>query len=203
VAGGRHNPKGFFENLTLRDGVNKQILQRLGCDPLGVRKLPELGKLPNIENLKTAIGDIVHKEGRVSDQRWLFKDAKLTLLWPVYQRSFPNARWIIVRRDEDSIVASCLRTSFMRQHSEDPEYWRAWVREYETRLTALKESKANWNEIWPNDLIVNRNLEPLRSLVHELGLQWDEDKVLDFVTPSFWQSSESPQTSPSSRWSSR
>ena len=41
VGRGHSNPKGFFENRTLREQVNKGILEALGSDPLGVSSLPD------------------------------------------------------------------------------------------------------------------------------------------------------------------
>ena len=41
--GDANNPEGFFEHITIRENVTKNILkQLLGCDPLGVRKLPPI-----------------------------------------------------------------------------------------------------------------------------------------------------------------
>ena len=30
-----HNPKGFFENIGLREKLTKPVLSAMGCDPLG------------------------------------------------------------------------------------------------------------------------------------------------------------------------
>ncbi|MBL4558213.1 MAG: hypothetical protein JKP98_17610 [Rhodobacteraceae bacterium] len=42
VPGGPPNPKGFFENARVREGLTKPVLQRLmAADPLGVQALPD------------------------------------------------------------------------------------------------------------------------------------------------------------------
>ena len=42
VRGDKNNPKGFFENIFIREQVIKGMLRSSGCDPLGVTKLPPL-----------------------------------------------------------------------------------------------------------------------------------------------------------------
>ena len=183
--GGPENPKGFFENVVLREHINKRILFNLGCDPLGVQKLPDLYKLPDIPNFSEIIEQIIRAEGYKEDRRWLFKDAKLTLLWPVYKAAFPNAQWIIVRRNEEEIIHSCLRTFFMVQHSKDPVFWKRWADEYLFRLDKLKESEVWWREIWPQDL-VRGNLSVLCQIVRDLELEWNELGVTNFIDPNYW-----------------
>lgn len=183
--GGPENPKGVFENVMLREHINKRILFDLGCDPLGVQKLPDLYKLPDIPNLSEIIEQIIRAEGYKENRRWLFKDAKLTLLWPIYKAAFPNAQWIIVRRNEEEIIHSCLRTFFMVQHSRDPVFWKKWADEYLFRLDKLKESEVWWREIWPHDL-VRGNFSALCQIVHDLELKWNELEVARFINPGYW-----------------
>jgi hypothetical protein len=183
--GSKENPKGFFENIMLREHVNKRILLGLGCDPLGVQGLPDLDRLPAIPNLSQAVKQIIRAEGYDGSRRWLFKDAKLSLLWPIYKAAFPNAQWIVVRRDTEEIIHSCLRTFFMVQHSRDPLFWKRWADEYLSRLQKLKESGIWWRDIWPHDL-VRGNLGALRQIAQELELDWDEPRVRNFIEPVYW-----------------
>ena len=183
--GGVENPKGFFENIYLREQVNKKILNSLDVDPLGVQKLPELATLPAIDGLKEVIRSGLKKEGYDSSRPWLFKDAKLTLLWPVYLKAFPNAHWVIVRRETQHIIASCLNTSFMKKQSSNPSFWRNWSDEYLLRLDALKQSQCSWSEIW-SPKIINGELDELAVLVEQLGLHWQPETVQQFINPDYW-----------------
>ncbi len=78
---------------------------------------------------------------------WLYKDARLTLIWPLYKKAFPGATWLVVRRDEEGFVNSCLRTDFMKQHSQNRKFWKKFAQEYEIRINALKEfiAPAYWH----------------------------------------------------------
>ena len=189
VPGGPSNPEGFFENVALRERVLKPMLEHQGADPLGVRALPELDRLTPLPELKQEVLRHLAQENYPGgDWAWLYKDCKLTLVWPVWRAAFPDARWIIVRRPPEDIVRSCLRTRFMNQHSLDPDFWRSWIGEYERRLEALKSSGVWWREI-DSHAAVTSDLDPIRSLVNDLGLKWDEPSVRAFIKPQHWHAS--------------
>ena len=183
--GGQENPKGFFENIYLREQINKTILNALKVDPLGVNLLPDSSNLPPINGLTEMIEQGLQADGYGYTQPWLFKDAKITLLWPAYLKAFPNAHWVIVRRDSKHIISSCLNTSFMRQHSSDPHYWSAWIDEYLSRLEDLKQATSNYTEIWTPSLIEG-DTSTLKEMNRSLALSWNEEEVTKFITPEYW-----------------
>ncbi len=183
--GGPENPRGFFEHTVLRERVNKQILENLGCDPLGVRKLPGLKQIPDLPDFHGTIREVLENDQYTGTQPWLFKDAKLSLLWPLYLRTFPLSRWIIVRRDSNEIVNSCINTSFMAQHSTDPDSWYPWIDQYLLRLDRLKQTTNRWHEIWPGKL-VSGDMQPLQGLVEDLQLNWNPDEISRFINKDYW-----------------
>ncbi len=186
VEGTKDNIKGFFEHVGLRETVNKGLLIDLKCDPLGVRNLPPTEGLPPVPDFKEVVSNIVLADGYDGKQPWLFKDAKMLLLFPYYKEHFPNATWVIVKRKREDVIDSCLRTGFMRQHTEDLAYWDAWAQEYERRIELLKESGVKYHEIWASDLFNSERREVLRKLVKKLKLKWNENKVQDFIEPKVW-----------------
>jgi len=185
VPGGVENPKGFFEHIVLREKLVKLILSRIGCDPLGVRKLPPHNLQLKIKKLRDIVKIIIESDGYNNDTPWLYKDAKLTLLWPVFHDAFPDARWIIVRRKDDDIINSCLHTSFMRYHSSDPVYWEHFSNRYLEHLENLKKSGANVREIWSQDLI-DGQLETFERVVNEFRLEYNESELIEFIDPVHW-----------------
>lgn len=185
VPGGAANPKGFFENWVLRERINKAILRQAGCDPLGVTPLPPLERLPQATNLRAAVLAAIAREGYDGQRPWGFKDAKLTLTWPIWRRHFPEARWVLVRRSTDDVVSSCLRTPFMAQHSNDPKFWHQFAEAYIARLNVLKRSEVWWREIWAEEIIADR-FDNLTELLEVLDLEPRVDKVREFVEPRFW-----------------
>ncbi|WP_317931645.1 sulfotransferase [Halioxenophilus sp. WMMB6] len=186
VAGGVGNPRGFFENQYLREQLTKPILTSLGCDPLGVKSLPEFQQVPRAQGLLNAFEQLLTKDGYRGQQPWLYKDAKMTLLWPIYQQVFPEARWVIVRRNPDDIIDSCLRTHFMAHHSPKRQFWQDFVDQYQLRLMGLKNSAAQVFEISADNLITGNSGE-LLSLANALELTPDAARVGEFIAPELWR----------------
>ena len=179
------NPKGFFENEFLREEIVKRLLSTLSCDPLGVTRLPDTQSLCPVDGLDRAVLAALSAEGYDGNGPWLFKDAKLSLLWPLWRHAFPRARWVLVRRERSDVIDSCLRTPFMVQHSRERDFWERFIDEYEQRLAALKQSGAWWREIRPHELVTG-DLRPLRTLAEQAGLSWRETPVREFVSPRHW-----------------
>ncbi len=186
IAGTQDNIKGFFEHAGLREQVNKAILKKLGCDPLGVRKLTPHGSLPNISNFKEIVYDVIINDGYDGSQRWMFKDAKSLLLWPYYREHFPGASWVIVKRNREDIIDSCLRTGFMKQHSTDRAFWNRWAEDYEQRIEELKASGAKCHEVWASDVFDPAKRHQLKALIKKLKLKWNDKRVKEFIEPKVW-----------------
>lgn len=138
-----------------------------------------------MSRLAGIIQKIIEEDGHRDDMPWLYKDAKLTILWPIYKKAFPDATWIIVKRDEDGFINLCLHTHFMKQHSENRDFWKKFAHEYQIRIEALKDSGARTLEISsPN--IIGGNLESLKELVTKIGLDYREKELKEFICPAYW-----------------
>lgn len=186
VPGGPANIHGFFENIILREKLQKEILRHYAFDPLGVQAIPPIDWLPEIRNFRAMVAAALAVQHYDGERLWGFKDAKMTLTWRIWNQHFPRARWVIVRRPSKSVIASCLRTTFMKQHSSDPAFWRAFVDAYSLRLTELRKTVA-WSYEVETDPIVARDFGALRALVSELGLVLQDDVARRFVTPEVWR----------------
>lgn len=184
--GGPENPRGFYEHVALRENVTKQILTFLECDPLGVNKLPRIETLPEITDLGAAVRGFIERDGYQQTSRWLYKDAKLTLIWPIFARAFPLAQWIVVRRDEKSFIASCLKTGFMVQHSEDPKFWQALAAQYNERLDLLHQNLEGQVFELSTPEIAAGDFSSLENLVGELQLKFDPQQIAEFVDSGHW-----------------
>ena len=192
VAGGPENPKGFFEHVVLREQVTKGILASHGFDPLGVRKLPPKDFNPNVKfnnslSLRQTIEAIIQDDGYRPDRAWLYKGAKMTLLWRMFNNAFPNAVWIVVSREREGFVRSCLKTSFMMQHSTDPAFWHRLAEAYEERLADLSGSVAKVHEVQTDDIIQGK-FAAIENICLTHGLSYDPGAVSEFVSPQFWNS---------------
>lgn len=185
AGGGTSNPRGFFEHIVLRENIIKKLLVELGCDPLGVVNLPPQELDVEVPNLAYVIDEMLKLDGYKSDRPWMFKDVKLTLLWPLFLNAYPLAKWVVVKRNKDDIVRSCLRAPFMKQHSTKTEFWEKFIDDYLLRLDFLQQATHFCYELRAEE-IVSGQLGSLRKLTNDLGMVFEEDAVRNFVAPKFW-----------------
>jgi hypothetical protein len=188
VPGGKENIRGFFENVLLRERVQKEVLRQGNFDPLGVKRLPPPNWHPVIRRFRDVVAAALAAQAYDGRQAWGFKDAKLTLTWRLWHEHFPRARWVIVRRPSEQVVASCLRTSFMKQHSGDPAFWEGFAGAYLDRLATLQRT-VHWNRVIEAADIADARFDALERLVEELELAWSPDAARNFVAPHFWHAS--------------
>jgi len=181
LPGNEDNPKGFFEHKGVRENVIKRYLKRIGADPLGQSPLPPRRDLPPYPGLR----EDVLREMRPTTDNWAIKGAKICLMWEEWRNAFPKARWIIVRRPTKDIVASCMKTKFMRAHS-DPDGWSRWVDEHEKRFEDIHKSVQRSSMFYP-ELMMKGYLNYARAAVDWCGLRWNESAVKAFIDPDSWR----------------
>ncbi len=189
------NRKGGFENEALKDQFVKPVLALLGADPLGLDPLPAPGTLPPID--PAAFRDLVlaalARQGWDGQQRWLFKDAKLALIAPLWIAAFPEADWIVVRRRRDAVIASALRAEPMaRRLGYDWARWKSWAHDYLAHLEALTAAVNVWAEVWPERDVFG-DLTRLAPVVAGLGLTW-RPEVAEFADARLWHGESAPET---------
>lgn len=183
------NRKGQFENEDIRDKLTKPYLKEIGVDPMGQGPLPpvELIWPSKVQGYrwKEQVDEILEKQGYPKDRPWMFKGAKACLIWTLWATAFPKAQWVIVRRDTERIVDSCLKTSFMRRYK-DRNGWRQWVEHHKEKFRQIYSTCPGTQVIWPDSVISKKEFWRFQTLVENLGLDWNEDKVREFVDPSLW-----------------
>lgn len=180
-----NNRKGQFENNQVREEVVKQYLKRIGADPMCQDPLPDINNLAPYPELRRDVMGILSRQG-YRNGPWFYKGAKMCLLWPLWDEAFLNAHWIIVRRNYDDIIDSCLRTPFMRKRA-TREAWDEWVQIHEERFEEMKDAGLRYVEIW-SQTIINGNFRIIREFIDKAeGLEWDQERVDEFVTPELWK----------------
>lgn len=185
----RYNAKGMFENTVIRNDIVKPFLRLIKADPLGQYPLPVIDKVKQIASdpntareWKDKIASIIRRQGYREGVQWFYKGAKMCLFWPLWVEAFPKARWVIVRRNADEIINSCLRTGFMRAF-DNAGGWQWWVEEHEKRFDEM-ESYTDYT-IWPEKMI-GGDFSEIKTMIDGLELNWQEDKVRNFIAPALW-----------------
>lgn len=185
----KNNQKGFFENQVIREQMVKPFLRGMGVDHLGQKPLPTDEHLSMISqeraNLwRKSIFETLERQG-YKDGPWFYKGAKSCLYWPLWHMAFPEAKWVVVRRPTEKIVASCLRTSFMKAYR-DEKGWTGWVNEHIRRFEEMKAKGLNISEIHTEKIIDHSYIE-VKKVIDELGLTWNYKKINQFVSPELWE----------------
>ena len=191
----RHNGKGMFENIAIRDKITRPYLRELGADPNGQYPLPDVHQLPIPKNWNQRVGELVHSEG-YEGGNWFIKCTKMSLIWPVWHYAFPNSKWIIVRRRTGDIINSCLKTSFMKAFhnpkfqeavgvNNEPDGWKWYVRQFEERFVEMIMEGVNCKVVWPHRM-VDGDYQEMMETIDWLGLKWNSE-VLSFIDPKLWK----------------
>ena len=181
------NQKGMFENMYIRDQIEKPYLRSIDVDPLGQNPLPETEHLMLPNNWKKQVHEVMIKEG-YKDGPWFYKGAKACLIWPVWNYAFPNAKWIIVRRRSADIATSCLKTAFMRAYTEY-EDWIKWVNAHEKKWVEMVNAGLNMKIVWP-ERVIRGDYEQFYEVVEWAGLKWKPKEVMDFIEPKLWKAQQ-------------
>lgn len=185
----RYNKKGMFENAEIRNQVVKPYLKEtLKVDPMGQDPLPDIAKLVPTPNLQGVIEGKMKWQG-YRDGPWFYKGAKMCLIWPIWHTAFPKARWVIVRRRDEDIIHSCMKTGFMRAFKTN-EGWQGWIDAHKQRFEEMKNAGLDMQEVWPEKFINDQDYTEVRQVVKNLGLRWRETKVKELVSEELWKGTE-------------
>lgn len=190
----KNNPKGMFENANIRNNFVKPFLKSMGADPMGQNPLPDVEKcklmsVDAIVQWRKKILTEIYSQGYKGDQQWYYKGAKLCLIWPLWHRAFPKAKWIIVRRDGKDIAQACLKTSFMRAYKTE-EGWYKWIDHHKDRFLEMEQAGLDIRYVWPQKMI-DFDLMEIGITIAELGLKWNQQRVEDFIEPAYWSGGQS------------
>jgi len=191
----RNNAKGMFENHYIRQQITKPYLRSINADPKGQYPLPDIENLPIPTGWRRRVEQTMVEQG-YTDGPWMYKGAKMCLMWPVWHYAFPNAKWIIVRRKTSDIVNSCMKTGFMnlfaRDHvreeigvEDEREGWLWWVHQHEQRFVEMINEGLNCKVVWP-ERMVEGDYSQMYEMLDWVGLDWSSE-VTEFIEPKLWK----------------
>lgn len=190
----KNNRKGMFENARIRNDFVKPFLTSIRADPMGQDPLPDIEKCKLISvsaviQWRQKILAEIRDQGYKGNQQWYYKGAKLCLIWPLWHRAFPKAKWIIVRRKSEDIIQSCLKTAFMKAYNSE-RGWYKWVDRHKDRFLEMGQAGLNIRYAWPQKMI-DFDLTEIGITIAELGLKWNQEAVESFVEPAYWSGGQS------------
>ena len=190
MAGPNHNNrKGMFENNEIRQNIVKPYLKGIKCDPKGQHPLPNDSQLYCIDKnffakWRVKVIEVMKSQG-YEDGPWFYKGAKACLSWYLWHNAFPQAKWVIVRRERKDIVSSCMRTGFMNSFRH-PEGWENWAQFHEIRFIQMMIAGLDVMEVWPQKMI-DGDFSEIKSVIEWLGLEYNKENIKEFVAPELWK----------------
>jgi len=171
----------LYENISIRENILKPYLIGVGADPLGQDKLPDTDHLPSVKGLR----DRIFQEFLTGEPPFAYKDAKLTLVWPIFHDAFPEAKWILMRRDKDKIVDSCVRALFMKKRN-SRSGWEHWVDEHEKRFVRMRE-ELDLIEVWADKIVDDP--QEFAEVAEFCKLKFRPDATNAAIKPKLWHGS--------------
>lgn len=149
-----YNKKGMYENRAVVNDMVKPLLVELGADPMGQNPLPNIRDFDEQDSKgwRQRFIDIMVSQGYDGRFPLMYKGAKMCLMWTLWHRAFPKAKWIIVRRRSDDIIDSCMKTGFMSKYK-DRAGWRVWTIQHVRRFKEMFENELDVREVFPQEMI--------------------------------------------------
>jgi len=186
---GPWNQKGMFENIDIRANIVRPYLEKIGADPRGQKPLPNNRQVfeispPEVEKFKQDVQRSIVKQG-YREGTWFYKCPKSAMIWYLWHCAFPEAKWIIVKRDHADIIKSCFKTRFLTAfHTK--EGWQGWIDAHERRFLEMKIGGLDVREFWPSKMIAG-DYEYAKELVEAMGLKFNEPMVRAFIDPKLFK----------------
>ena len=176
------NPLGFFENTSLFQRKPPNI---------SADRLPKPHEIQQLANWQRFVRLTLEAQGFREDQTWLVKRPNFHS-WYAWHHVFPNARWVIVRRDDEGIKKS-LDNMFHMAFTENRKRarWFDNENEYNNCKQVLSDIIAtvppqNLFELWPGVCLQDPGHTRLKELVAFAGLEWTSTAE-EFITPPLWE----------------
>lgn len=181
---------GTSPSKRLSSLLARPMLRGLGCDPVALGTYPPTLACNAVAAStsalwRRAVCKIMERDAEGIGRPWAYLGADATPLWPVWRSAFPDARWIIVRRSQRSIIASCRRTGDVGVGKSDDDLFR-WIGNFEMSFSEIM-AVTNSREIWPSRALAGELGEVLL-LLDWLGVAYDPTAVSDLLAPMAWGS---------------
>lgn len=138
--------------------------------------------LPFNHNWRDMIHQALYFQGRKT-QRWMYKGSDIASNWHQWDRAYPSAKWVIVRRKKEDIVNSCMKTAHMDAFDNEKD-WGDLVDRYNVRLKEITEN-VNCCVVWP-ERMARGDYSQVFEMLDYLDLKWTP-KILEYIDPKFWK----------------
>ena len=175
----RYNPLGYYEHRKVIGRLQNPYFEKIGFAPLDRVNMPSKKDIvfePGWESrLKAIFGDLKSITA--------IKEPKLCLYWEQWANTFPDSRWIVVKRATSEIFESISkRTPWMRNSLEDAG-WHYYIHHHLRRIEELKAGVRHWFEIDTGE-VVSGDFIKIQQCAEWCGLTWNHEAT-NLVNPAY------------------
>ncbi len=185
----------MYENVGVRLAL-ANLYRDMGVDPSGQFPLPDPDMVEGLLRMNHRFEVSLRKENINENDVWFLKTSRILQTWQLFHKSYPDARWIIVRRRTGDIVNSCVKTAFMRAYADsqvlqslnlesEEEGWKWWIRWHEQRIEELIKQQCQYKVIWP-DRMVDGDFSQIYEMLEWIGLEWS-DRIVSCIEPLLYK----------------
>ncbi len=178
------------ENEAWKVKLQTYFRYEIGCDPAGQYPLPS-ANYTIYNTFGNRFENVFENEMYDGHSPWMIKSSKLGLLWKQMHRSYPTAKWVIVRRRTGDVLYSCCKTAFMNAFkieanckavgaANEREGWLWWVKKQEENFTEMVAAGLNCKIVWP-DRIANGDWSQIKEMLEWLELPFDEQLLKEEI----------------------
>jgi len=147
--------------------------------------MPDMEEIGSLSNWDKLVVTCLGNQNIPESMPFFYKDSQITQLWKLWHNTYPNAKWIIVRRRTGDILNSLHETAYMNKFDKvenikqvgadtTKEAWLWWVHEYEKRFRDIIASGANHRIVYP-ERMRDGDFEQMKEVIAWCGLKWNEE----------------------------
>jgi hypothetical protein len=177
----KDNPKGGFENEHIKQFI-KDELAKNGYELNPIRHINQNETIYWFED-NPVFKDVIEQAIKDPDSPWLFKEFRILMTWLQWQRHFPNAVYVLNRRNLDDNLKSMLVHPAISKRGPwgDLRDWIRWAHKRQEEIAA--ECPHVWVDV---DKIWQGDMDEARKVVEGCGIQFDEQIAKDWIDPTLW-----------------
>lgn len=176
-----HNERGYYENVAMVDIV-KNILKKNGSYARADAQPP--ARFTYLPDIRAEFLKIVKTTGP-----WLFKDSKLLLLYNIFIGAFPEALWVLTRRNIEANIASLLNHKVWARRYRDDEEKQTnlgiMIRDLMLHQFDLTIKTSNYIWVNPEDF-VRGDREAVQIFIETCGLTFNQKACMRAIEPELW-----------------
>lgn len=170
------------ENIKIKAYLDAYYRDFLKIPTKGQSPIPITRLLPAVSDLKEYTLTSLEKDGYNGSKPCMIKGSRLAQTWPIWNKAFPNAKWIIVRRRTGDIIQSCLKTGYMTAFS-DQIGWLGWVHDHEKYFVEMIEKGLNCKVVWPERMAIG-DFDQMQEIAEWINLPWNFE-IEKLILPLF------------------